>query len=68
MNRNDWMMRLRHRLWLSHGHTGLYGDDGEMQCSRCGVDYLRASFDDILDRLDRLDLERMAEGAKTTHA
>ena len=23
----------RRDLWLSHGHTGLYGDDGEMQCS-----------------------------------
>lgn len=29
-------------LWLAHGHSGLiYGDDGEMACSACGVDYKR---------------------------
>ena len=26
---------LRRMLWSSHGHTGMYGDDGEMQCSEC---------------------------------
>ncbi len=35
---------LRQYLWLSHGHVGLYGDDGEMQCGICHVDYKR---DDI---------------------
>jgi len=24
----------REALWLGHGHDGLYGDDGEMQCGR----------------------------------
>ncbi len=24
---------LRQMIWLSHGHAGLYGDDGEMQCN-----------------------------------
>ncbi len=27
--------RYRVYLWLNHGHEGLYGDDGEMQCSAC---------------------------------
>jgi hypothetical protein len=27
--------KYRERLWLGHGHQGLYGDDGEMQCSLC---------------------------------
>lgn len=36
--------RDRYNLWTSHGHDGLYGDDGEMQCARCGVDYKRDSF------------------------
>lgn len=26
---------LRIHLWLSHGHWGQYGDDGEMQCGEC---------------------------------
>lgn len=25
----------REVLWLGHGHTGQYGDDGEMQCGAC---------------------------------
>ncbi|KKM98110.1 hypothetical protein LCGC14_1161210 [marine sediment metagenome] len=29
----------REMLWLNHGHSGMYGDDGEMQCSECMVDY-----------------------------
>lgn len=35
-------LKLRELLWLSHGHDGLYGDDGEMQCWRCGgLDFKR---------------------------
>lgn len=26
---------IRQKCWLSHGHNLLYGDDGEMQCSKC---------------------------------
>jgi len=29
---------LRRELWASHGHAGIYGDDGEMQCGECGID------------------------------
>ena len=25
----------RTELWLNHGHRGIYGDDGEMQCGEC---------------------------------
>lgn len=32
---------LRRLLWLRHGCGGLYGDDGEMQCGVCGIDFLR---------------------------
>jgi len=28
-------MKYRKQLWLNHGHSGQYGDDGEMQCSEC---------------------------------
>jgi hypothetical protein len=30
---------LRELLWLNHGHTGMYGDDGEMQCAECLSEY-----------------------------
>lgn len=30
---------LRRLLWLNHGHTGMYGDDGEMQCPQCFKEY-----------------------------
>ena len=42
-------MELRTMLWLNHGcdFSALYGDDGEMQCARCGIDFLRDSTDQI---------------------
>jgi hypothetical protein len=40
-------LMLRFALWVGHGHSGLYGDDGEMQCAKCcpqgAVDYKRGS-------------------------
>lgn len=42
-------LNLRRLLWLRHGcpiHT-LYGDDGEMRCSRCGIDFKRDSVSHI---------------------
>lgn len=38
---------LRRLLWLNHGHIGLYGDDGEMQCGQCGIDFVRFSVPEI---------------------
>ena len=36
-------LTLREMLWLRHGcEVGtLYGDDGEMQCSHCMIDFRR---------------------------
>jgi len=40
--------KLRHLLWLNHNKCeGLYGDDGEMQCNECRIDFLRDSADEI---------------------
>jgi hypothetical protein len=41
---------LREYLWFGHGHIGLYGDDGEMQCGRCHPvwDYKRAPLADVV--------------------
>ncbi len=46
----DENMLLRKLLWLMHGCTALYGDDGEMQCN-CGnhppIDFKRDSVEEI---------------------
>ena len=41
---------IRQRVWLNHGshlNHGLYGDDGEMQCSQCGLDFKVIPFEQI---------------------
>lgn len=42
---------LRRLLWLSHGCLGLYGDDGEMQCGHCLIDFKRDTVEQIEKRL-----------------
>ncbi len=41
--------KLRELLWLRHGCSvaALYGDDGEMQCGHCLIDFKRASAEEI---------------------
>jgi hypothetical protein len=41
--------KFRRLLFLRHGCSGpsLYGDDGELQCSTCGIDFRRDSPDQI---------------------
>ncbi|GAF78963.1 unnamed protein product, partial [marine sediment metagenome] len=45
-------IKLRRYLWLSHGHRGIYGDDGEMQCSECApfgvIDYKRDDLEKVI--------------------
>ena len=43
---------LRKLLWLRHDRehfAGLYGDDGEMQCGQCGVDFKLLPAESIQD-------------------
>lgn len=44
---------LREMLWLTHKNHGsyLYGDDGEMQCSKCMIDFLRDPVNEINRKL-----------------
>lgn len=44
-------MELRKALWLDHGCLGLYGDDGEMQCGACLLDFKRDTPERIIKRL-----------------
>jgi hypothetical protein len=43
---------LRAYLWLGHGHSGVYGDDGEMQCAQCRPvwDYKRAPLAEVIQQ------------------
>lgn len=47
-------LKYRKKLWLSHGHSGLYGDDGEMQCGTCLIDFKRDSLQSIEDRVQQI--------------
>jgi len=45
--------KLRYLLWLKHGHLKyLYGDDGEMQCHKCLLDFKRDSVQRIEESFD----------------
>ena len=48
----DENIRLRKLLWLRHGcsNHALYGDDGEMQCAKCLLDFKRMSVEEIEKR------------------
>lgn len=46
--------RLRYLLWLTHPCLGKYGDDGEMQCSECRIDFKR----DTAEHIERRIMER----------
>jgi hypothetical protein len=50
----------RRLLWLRHGHTGLYGDDGEMQCGQCVLDFKRQPLDEIEANFKRQALKALA--------
>jgi len=58
---------LRRLLWISHGcpFPALYGDDGEMQCHQCCLDFKRDSVQRIDERFTTKGMERyMKEMAK----
>lgn len=56
-------LELRKMMWLGHGHTWMYGDDGEMQCGECQsfgvVDYKREPLDKVRETFRAVQVERM---------
>ena len=54
--------KIRKMLWLRHGCSipALYGDDGEMQCSKCAIDFKRDSEDVIYNGLNAQTLQNYA--------
>jgi len=61
---------LRRLLWLSHGcpFPALYGDDGEMQCHACVLDFKRDSAQKIEGRLREIGLQKYKESLKKRKA
>lgn len=55
---------VRHLLWTTHGHSGIYGDDGEMQCAKCAWhgcwDYKNAPLEEVRKAYRAAMLERAA--------
>ena len=53
---------IRRYLWASHGHDGLYGDDGELQCSKCipfGMhDYKREPLRKVIETVQAVNFQR----------
>ena len=66
--------KLRELLWLNHGCLdSLYGDDGEMQCNKCMIDFKRNSAEEIACRFAKIgilnikkDLEKFKNGKNET--
>lgn len=56
-------MKLRELLWLRHGCsiTMLYGDDGEMQCSKCCLDFKTCSPHEIQEAIERNNRAALAD-------
>lgn len=52
---------LRYMLFLRHGGFGhtLYGDDGEMQCGTCGVDFKRMTATEIAARFLNIGMRQL---------
>jgi hypothetical protein len=54
---------LRRLLFIRHGCSGptLYGDDGEMQCKACGIDFRCMSATEIEARWQQIGLQKLAQ-------
>lgn len=61
MRADEVEMELRREWWLNHGHSGLYGDDGEMQCGRCPADFLRQPLDELRKAVGIARMQRTAD-------
>ena len=60
-------MELRKLLWLHHGCDGLYGDDGEMQCNKCHIDFKRDTIEEIETTLRNIRMELYELRKKAEH-
>ncbi len=57
------ILKLRELLWRNHGHKGMYGDDGELQCSECiheygFYDWRRTDIDEIVAKITEANMRK----------
>ena len=59
-------MILRKLLWLNHRFdiNALYGDDGELSCGNCLIDFKRDSAEDIQNKFIQRGLEKLYKQQK----
>ncbi len=50
----------RYLLWLRHGCSALYGDDGKMDCNKCLIDFKNSSMQDIQAQFQRISRRALA--------
>ena len=57
---------LRRLLWFRHNCplAALYGDDGEMQCNSCGIDFKRFTAQEIDEAFIRIGMQRLIEAQR----
>ena len=57
---------LRELLWLRHGCSffQLYGDDGEMQCTSCMIDFKRDSAEKISRAFTKMGFDILIKHAE----
>ena len=57
---------LRRLLWMRHGcpFPALYGDDGEMQCGVCMIDFKNQSAKTMEETFSRIGMEKYAQQIK----
>ena len=55
--------KLREFLWLRHGCPieSLYGDDGELHCGKCMIDFKRMSIEQIQEIWHREGLQKLKD-------
>ena len=60
---------LRELLWIRHGCEllNLYGDDGEMQCHKCGIDFKRDTPEQIKNRFIEINKPHIDQWFKKLH-
>lgn len=56
------LLAFRRLLFYAHGCDGKYGDDGEMQCNDCRIDFKRDAVGYIELRIQERGLQRLKDG------
>jgi|GEM_PF-5606551 hypothetical protein len=61
-------LELRILLWMNHNpqhFPDLYGDDGELQCKACKLDFKRDSPKTMAERWEKLNLQKLLQSIKS---